>query len=159
MPRWKGARGEWLVAIQLALMVLLFFGPVTINGWPKRPFPFPTFAAYTGAALILTAGLVFVGAISALGRNVTPLPEPKPGATLVQTGPYRLVHHPMYCAGILLAFGWALLRQGWLTLAYAFVILAFLDVKARTEERWLLQRFPEYRDYQRRVRRLVPFVY
>lgn len=37
-PWWKGARGEWLVAIQLALIALVFIGPATVRGWPRRPF-------------------------------------------------------------------------------------------------------------------------
>jgi len=33
-PWWKGARGEWLVVAQLALMALVFFGPRTLLGRP-----------------------------------------------------------------------------------------------------------------------------
>jgi protein-S-isoprenylcysteine O-methyltransferase Ste14 len=34
-----------------------------------------------------------------------------------------------------------------------------LEVKSRREERWLREKFPEYAAYQRRVRRLIPFLY
>ncbi|HQG32287.1 MAG TPA: isoprenylcysteine carboxylmethyltransferase family protein, partial [Deltaproteobacteria bacterium] len=102
---------------------------------------------------LLLAGLV------RLGSNLTPLPFPKEDATLVQTGPYRLVRHPMYSGGIILAYGWALAAGGWLTLAYATVLLVFLDIKSAREEQWLAERFPDYSDYQRRVRKLIPFVY
>jgi protein-S-isoprenylcysteine O-methyltransferase Ste14 len=87
------------------------------------------------------------------------LPYPTSRATLIRTGPYRLVRHPMYAGGIALAFGWALFVRGWLTLAYAVVLLLFLEVKATREERWLVDRFPDYPDYQRRVRKLIPFVH
>ncbi|MBI2222535.1 MAG: isoprenylcysteine carboxylmethyltransferase family protein [Acidobacteria bacterium] len=158
-PWWKGTRGEWLVVIQFALMGLVFFGPTRVGGWPQRPFPFPALAAYAGAALIVIGGAVFTAGASALGDNLTPLPHPKRDATLVQTGAYRFVRHPIYSGGILLAFGWALLRQGWLTVGYALVLLIFLDIKSRSEERRLEQEFPEYGDYRRRVRKLVPFLY
>jgi len=65
----------------------------------------------------------------------------------------------MYSGGIALAFGWALFVQGWLTILYALVLFAFLDIKASREERWLVERFSDYSEYQRRVRKLVPFVY
>jgi protein-S-isoprenylcysteine O-methyltransferase Ste14 len=58
-----------------------------------------------------------------------------------------------------LAIGWAIAVRSWLTLAYALLLLVFLDVKSRREEQWLRERFPTYRDYQRRVRKLVPFLY
>ena len=49
--------------------------------------------------------------------------------------------------------------QSWLTLGYVAVLFVFLDLKSRREERLLIERFPEYVDYPRRVRKLVPFVY
>jgi protein-S-isoprenylcysteine O-methyltransferase Ste14 len=158
-PWWKGTRGEWLVIIQLALIALVFFGPPTIKGWPSTPFPMPTLAMYGGAALIVVGGGLFVAGVLRLGTNLTPLPYPKSDATFVQTGPYRYVRHPVYSGGLLLAFGWALMRQSWLTLFYGAALLVFLDFKSRHEERWLLERFPEYAEYRRRVRKLVPFLY
>ena len=128
---------------------------------PVRSCPLPVsvgrISVFIGGALsgvcLLLAGLV------RLGSNLTPLPFPKEDATLVQTGPYRLVRHPMYSGGIILAYGWALAAGGWLTLAYATVLLVFLDIKSAREEQWLAERFPDYSDYQRRVRKLIPFVY
>jgi protein-S-isoprenylcysteine O-methyltransferase Ste14 len=34
-----------------------------------------------------------------------------------------------------------------------------IEVKVRQEEQWLLERFPGYAAYRRRVRKLIPFVY
>jgi protein-S-isoprenylcysteine O-methyltransferase Ste14 len=87
------------------------------------------------------------------------LPYPKDGADLVETGPFGLVRHPIYSGLLMAGFGWALFVQGWLTLVYAAVLFVVLDVKARREERWLVEKFPAYAVYQRRVRRLIPFVY
>jgi protein-S-isoprenylcysteine O-methyltransferase Ste14 len=94
-----------------------------------------------------------------LGRGLTPLPYPKDGAGLVQTGPFALIRHPIYGGGLMLALGFALMIQSWLTLGYAAVLFAFLDGKSRREERWLAEKYPEYASYQRRVRKLIPFVY
>ena len=80
-------------------------------------------------------------------------------ATLIESGLYGWVRHPIYCGLILAAFGWGLLVQGWLTLLWAAVLLIFFDIKSRREEAWLLARFPAYADYRRRVRKLIPFIY
>ncbi len=158
-PWWRGARGEWYVAVQLVLIALVFFGPRTLPGLPAWPSPLSRISIFSGTALMVAgAGLLLAG-LFRLGRNLTPLPYPKLHVTLVQTGPYRLVRHPMYAGGIALAFGWALLVRGWFTLGYATVLLTFLDLKSAREERWLAARFPDYPDYQRRVRKLIPFIH
>jgi len=64
-----------------------------------------------------------------------------------------------FSGGIVLAYGWALVVRGWLTLVYATVLFVFLDIKSECEERWLIDKFPDYSDYQRRVRKLIPFIY
>jgi protein-S-isoprenylcysteine O-methyltransferase Ste14 len=140
-------------------MGLVFFGPRTLQILPSWPVPVLAISTVVGAALMLSgAALLFTGLLK-LGSNLTPLPYPKPQARLVDTGPYGLVRHPMYTGGILLAYGWALLVHGWLALAYATVLLVFLDIKSGREERWLVDAFPGYPDYQRRVRKLIPFVH
>ena len=154
-----GRRGEWLVAIQVVLMALVFLGPPTLAGRGRLLLPFPLAWQFAGTALVL-AGVGLLGAgIVALGRSLTPLPYPKADATLVESGPYAVVRHPMYGGGILLGLGWALCVRSWLTLGYVAVLFVFLDGKSRREERWLAAKFSGYESYRRRVRRLVPFLY
>jgi protein-S-isoprenylcysteine O-methyltransferase Ste14 len=158
-PWWKGARGEWFVVVQVLLIGLVFLGPRTMSGQPAWPFPLPHACSVVGGALMVVGGVLFVVGLVRLGRGLTPLPYPKDGAELIQTSPFALVRHPIYSGGLVLALGWALYVQGWLTLGYVVVLFVFLDVKSRREERWLAEKFPAYAAYQRRVRKLVPFVY
>lgn len=158
-PWWKGTRGEWYLAVQLALFALVAYGPRTRPGWPAWTFPPAPVGHLVGVVLVVIGALLVASGILRLGKHLSPLPHPTPGAPLYQNGPYRFVRHPVYCGGIFMAFGWALWVRGWLTLLYAVLLFLFLDVKARREERWLRREFPEYAGYQARVRKLVPFVY
>lgn len=158
-PWWRGRRGEWYVVVQVVLVALVFFGPRRLPGLAPWPEPIARAAVAAGAALAVAGGCLFLAALVRLGPGLTPLPRPKPGAALVQSGPYRHVRHPIYSGGLAVAYGWALLAGSWLTLGYATVLLVFLDVKSRREERWLSQAYADYPDYQRRVRKLIPFVY
>jgi protein-S-isoprenylcysteine O-methyltransferase Ste14 len=159
LPWWKGARGEWLVVGQIALIGLVFFGPRRLPGWPAWVFPFPHAWPVTGGVLMVGGGALLVAGLIGLGRGLTPLPYPKDGADLIQTGPFALVRHPIYSGGLGFGLGWALYVQGWLTLAYVFALFVFLDAKSRREERWLTEKFGAYAAYQRRVRKLIPFLY
>ncbi len=158
-PWWNGARGEWFVVAQVVLIGAVFLGPRTVGGPPGWPFPLSPGSLVVGGVLMAAGGGLLVAGSVRLGRALTPLPYPKDGSALVQTGPYGLVRHPMYGGGLVLALGWALFVQGWLTLTYVAALFVLLDVKSRREERWLAARFPGYAAYRRRVRKLIPFVY
>jgi len=77
---------------------------------------------------------------------------------VVDTGPYRLVRHPIY-TGLLLAMLATAVAKGTLSgiVGFATVFLG-LTLKARLEERWLAGELGTgaYADYRRRVPMLVP---
>ncbi len=157
---WRGTRGEWYVVAQLVVMAVVFFGPRTLPGLPVWAASVARIAVIVGAVLMAAGLSLLLAALFRLGSsNLTPLPAPRTHATLVRTGAYGIVRHPMYAGGVLLAFGWALVVRGWLTLVYAFVLFVFVEIKSGREERWLAARFPEYPEYRRHVRKLIPFVH
>ncbi|MCX6549671.1 MAG: isoprenylcysteine carboxylmethyltransferase family protein, partial [Acidobacteria bacterium] len=96
LPWWKGARGEWFVVGQLALMGLVFFGPRSVSGQPAWVFPFPYAWPVAGSVLMAAGGALLAAGLIRLGRALTPLPYPSDRGDLVQTGPFALVRHPMY---------------------------------------------------------------
>ncbi|MBT1511598.1 isoprenylcysteine carboxylmethyltransferase family protein [Bradyrhizobium sp. SRL28] len=76
---------------------------------------------------------------------------------VVSSGPYAFVRHPMY-SGIMLFFvGVPLLLGSWWGVAIAPVFAVLFAIRARIEERALVEGLPDYADYAERVRyRLVP---
>ena len=82
----------------------------------------------------------------------------KEGHTLIRSGPYRLVRHPIY-SGILLALaGTALIIGEWRALAGFALFLLALVLKLRVEEAVMTQAFPDYERYRRDTAALIPFV-
>ena len=157
---WRGDRGEWYVVAQGALFLLIALGPRSLPGSAPWPAPYSGIASVVGFVLMLAGGVLAVAGLLGLGRNnLTALPYPRDESTLVVVGPYAIVRNPIYSGLILGAFGWGLYVNGWLTLAYALALFVFFDIKSRKEERWLAEKFPEYAAYQRRVRKLIPWVY
>jgi protein-S-isoprenylcysteine O-methyltransferase Ste14 len=148
------ARGGGWVIIQLVLMVaVLALGPMGREGvrwWA---------AAFLGWVLVIAGAGFGVAGVLEFDCNRTIFPRPKEHSHLVQRRVYRIVRHPLYTSAILLAAAWAMLWESSAAMAVAGVLAVFLDFKARREERWLREEFPDYAAYQRRVKRLIPWVY
>jgi protein-S-isoprenylcysteine O-methyltransferase Ste14 len=152
----QSSRGEQWVLIQIVLLVAIALVPNTWIAWPEGLVAFGMIAGI----VIGLIGVVFL-AMSALhlGSNLTVFPRPKDDSSLVQTGSYALVRHPMYFGVICAALGWSLLRTNVVGVLLSIVLILFFDRKAAREEIWLREKFPDYAAYQQRVRKLIPFVY
>lgn len=158
-PWWRGKRGEGYVAVQVLLLGLLLLGPRTLPGLPAWRGRGASVASWLGIALMLAGGALLGASSIRLGRNLTPLPHPRDHSILVQSGPYRLVRHPIYAGVLALALGWALWVRGSLTLAFAGLLWVLFEFKADREELWLTEKFPEYENYRQKVAKLLPFVH
>ncbi len=49
--------------------------------------------------------------------------------------------------------------QSWPAFLAAAMLIPFFHAKARHEERRLREKFPDYAEYERRVRRFIPRIY
>lgn len=148
-----GKRGEGWFILQLVFFALILFAPKI------PPLDFPLWLRVLGLAVIAVGGVFGTGGMLALGRNLTPFPKPIEGGTLVTAGLYRWVRHPIYTGLILGTLGWSLWRSSLLGVGLAVLLFIFFDLKSRREERWLTEAYPDYAEYRRRVRKLIPFVY
>ena len=82
------------------------------------------------------------------------------GQSVVSTGPYRYVRHPMYASTFLFFPGSALLLGSWWGLMFCTVVLGLLVWRIPLEERMLENGLTGYDEYARRVRyRLIPRVW
>ena len=84
---------------------------------------------------------------------------PRHDSQLVQSGIYSRVRHPLYTSVILCSLGWALIWQSWPALVAAVALIPFFAAKTRREEHWLREKFPGYADYEKQVKRFVPWIY
>ena len=151
----RGRGGGWVVA-QFALIVLVMVALVIPPEWPSGA---RGILSVVGAVMAIAGGAVAVLSARALGRARTPVPKPVDQAELVESGPYRVVRHPMYSGGILFFGGWSL-YAGLVALLLTAALVVLWVGKTAVEERHLREVHPGYAAYGARVRwRLVPGLY
>jgi protein-S-isoprenylcysteine O-methyltransferase Ste14 len=157
------------IGTELFFRVLIGVGSIPLFAFPPSRHYCPQVRLwYLGDALnwilvaLTVAGFLFAGwARIHLGRlwsdwGVTK----KAGHHVVDTGPYRLVRHPIYLGVIFAAFTTAIEKGTPFALLGAAIITLAFYTKARREERFLRAELGEdaYDAYARKTAMLVPFV-
>ena len=124
-----------------------------------RVIPHVEALAWTGVVLCVAGFAFCIWARFTLGRNWSGVVTLKRGHELISDGPYALVRHPIY-TGLLTMFVATVIVLGHVAgiIALPFVFMS-LWIKLRYEEKLMLKQFPnEYTAYQRRVKRIIPFI-
>jgi protein-S-isoprenylcysteine O-methyltransferase Ste14 len=81
-------------------------------------------------------------------------------STLVTTGIYRYIRHPLYSSLLMLAWGIFFKALSGLGLVLALGATIFMVLTARADEAECIRFFgTEYQDYMKRTRMFVPFVF
>jgi protein-S-isoprenylcysteine O-methyltransferase Ste14 len=153
-------KGTSWVLLQIPLLLAAFALPSLMSS-RTLPWPDETHSwRQTISVLVAVAGvLLLTFGTFRLGRNLTPFPRPKAAGTLVTTGVYRIVRHPIYSGIVFLAVASAVRAPTVLVLPLPVMVFLFFDAKARFEEKWLVQRFTDYPAYQVRTAKLIPWLY
>ncbi len=140
--------GLFLVFIQFLSFLLLFLsGPVT----PNNVFSF----------LFLSFGIILgLYALWTMRQSkIRVLPNIDLKATLITSGPYTAIRHPMYTA--LLLIGAGMVCNDISITRFIIYIVLFIDLifKIKYEEKLLSKHFPEYEAYKHKTAKLIPFIY
>jgi protein-S-isoprenylcysteine O-methyltransferase Ste14 len=114
---------------------------------------------------VLGTTIYFVGLAMALmgrlqlGRHWADIEDCRvvSGQSLITSGIYRYIRHPIYAGDIALLAGLELALNSWVVLGI-FIPLLFVIRQALAEEVLLSRMFPEYDAYRGRTKRFIPFI-
>jgi len=153
--RVRDGRG-WVVGASLTASFLLLGASVLPTGpvvWSPS-----TGVTELGLAITLLGAALALGAFLSLGSNFSIVPE---GRSLVVTGPYRWIRHPMYFAELLMIVGFAVSGLRLTGLIGAMSVLGLQIYRIRVEERLLSTSFRSaHQEFVSRTRyRLLPLVW
>lgn len=106
---------------------------------------------------VLAAGLMLWARTTFGGRSFHAGAQPTAGG-LVTSGPYRFVRHPIYAAILLFVWAGVASHGTIVSVLTGIVATAALAVRMGAEEALVTGRYPEYVDYARRTKRIIPLV-
>ena len=147
-----------LIQILSSVFVICLFA---LSGWdygthgPRLPW-----MAVLGAECLVILGHLLFQAVVRENRFAAATVEVQCDQTVIDTGPYLLVRHPMYSSAILIAFATPLALASLWGLLPAVLFVVAIVIRLLREERYLHENLPGYRAYCARVRfRLIPYVW
>jgi protein-S-isoprenylcysteine O-methyltransferase Ste14 len=157
----RGPREFVLLAASLAGLGIVPFVYVVAHFPRFADYPLVPVLSYLGIAVELSCLGLFYLSHRDLGHNWSVSLDLRERHTLVTTGIYALVRHPMYAGFWLMALGQALLLPNWVAGPAGLVGFGVLFFgRVAREEAMMIGAFgDEYRAYMRRTARVVPWLY
>ena len=119
----------------------------------------PAILSILGDALAVL-GIVIYFFVVRENRYAASTIEVVEGQTVISTGPYSIVRHPMYAGAILVFLGTPLALGSWWGLLFTPLFIGWFAWRLLDEERFLRANLSGYDEYMRMVHyRLVPYVW
>lgn len=145
-----------IVALPCMLATVVFYAvnPPWLNVFA---IPFPTWVRWIGVGLAVMSVPLLVWVHHTLGKHWSTSLQLQEEHTLVTSGPYRWVRHPMYTALFGFFVGILLISALWLVVPLVVASILMLCTRLGKEETMMIEQFGDaYRAYMRRTGRLLP---
>ena len=119
----------------------------------------PTWVTITASVLLLVSYGLYAEVMrenAYLSRTV----KVEEGQTVVDTGLYGIVRHPMYAVTILLFMVMPLVLGSWYALIPFAIYPVVIVIRLKDEEELLTKELPGYAEYKQKVKyRIIPFIW
>jgi protein-S-isoprenylcysteine O-methyltransferase Ste14 len=149
-----------LIAFMASYALLVAFSSADAARWrllgaPPLPVSVLGLALFAGGSILVALALRENAFAVAVVRH-----QEEREHTVVATGPYAVVRHPLYAGLVALMAGLPLWLGSWAGAVASLVPSGILAARVVLEERFLSRRLPGYPEYARRVgSRLVPGIW
>jgi protein-S-isoprenylcysteine O-methyltransferase Ste14 len=155
----SGDKGSiWLLFISISVGYWLSF--IIASTKTGRIYHWNTFFAI-GALLVITGLIIRITSILTLKQHFTYTVTKVENHELIETGLYKYIRHPGYLGQLIIFLGIATSLSNWLSVLLMIipVLLGYLN-RINVEEKFMIEQMGQkYVDYQKRTKRLIPYIY
>lgn len=135
------------------LQFILFFCFIFDFNWPlKLGFEIQKIGLWTACL----GGIIIVVALLQLNKNLSPFPTPKNKASLLESGLYKYIRHPIYSGIMVLFIGYSIYQNSLYKLMITFVLVILFYFKSKYEEQQLTLKFSDYKLYKSKTGKFFP---
>ena len=145
----------------VAVMGLIFLSGFILAGldfrfgWSKVPLP-----VVIVASVLFLVGYALYAEVMRENAYLSRTVKVEEGQTVISTGLYAVVRHPMYTASTVMFLALPLILGSWYALIPFALYPVIMIVRIRGEEKLLTAELSGYEEYTRKVRyRLIPFIW
>ena len=124
-------------------------------GWSQMPLP-----VTVTASVIFLIGYGLYAEVMRENAYLSRTVKVEEGQTVVSTGLYGIVRHPMYLASILMFLAIPMVMGSWYALIPFVLYPLLMVVRIKDEEKLLTAELAGYEEYKKNVKyRLIPFIW
>ena len=145
----------------VAVMGLIFLGGFILAGldfrfgWSQVPLP-----VVIVASVLFLVGYALYAEVMRENAYLSRTIKVEEGQTVISTGLYAVVRHPMYMASTVMFLALPLVLGSWYALIPFALYPVIMVVRIRGEEKLLTAELAGYEDYKRKVKyRMIPFLW
>ena len=145
----------------VAVMGLIFLGGFILAGldfrfgWSQVPLP-----VVIVASVLFLVGYALYAEVMRENAYLSRTIKVEEGQTVISTGLYAVVRHPMYMASTVMFLALPLVLGSWYALIPFALYPVIMVVRIRGEEKLLTAELSGYEDYKRKVKyRMIPFLW
>jgi protein-S-isoprenylcysteine O-methyltransferase Ste14 len=109
------------------------------------------------ALQLIAVGLMVWARVTFGRRSFHAAANPTTGG-LITTGPYRIIRHPIYTAACLFGWGPIVVHLSLVSIALGILLLLGALMRMLCEEQLVKQKYPEYVEYAKVTKRMIPYL-
>lgn len=147
---------QFLFGVGTTLLPVIYIFSPSLN---FANYNLPTWCNWIGSILLIAAVWFFYASHKDLGKNWSPSIELRGSHTLITTGIYSKIRHPMYLSAWLWNLAIPFLLHNWIVSGFALFAVGMLYfLRVFKEEQMMIEAFGEaYERYMKETGRVLPW--